>query len=490
VWPVLLLSGWANWAVVHYLGPEFWFVDALGALGLVLFVVGAGFAPQWQLFGAAVSRNRSRPDAIALTFDDGPHPEFTPRVLDLLDAAGARATFFVVGRKAEEHPAIAREILRRGHQLGFHGHTHRWSLMMSPAAFADDYSRGMDAVYAAAGVLPRFFRPPVGLISPPVFATIRIWAARVAAWAVRPYDGGRAPPETIVSRVLSKVQGGDIVLLHDSPTGRSAGEEPSAVSALPGILRGLAERGLSAVTLSELVEEPPYLEKAMSTPHVRPRRSILEWATVATILLLVVGAARGASAADSTLPVDLRAACVELAESSTVQARFEQRKVSSLFADEVVRTGQLRLRRSDGRLIWSYDGGVEVLMAGGRFYPAGKSKEDLGPAAMGWSLPGAQRTGRIMEALFSLDPDVLGEFFSGEATGEGTWTLRPTGRAAAAIFSSVELTIGGDPKALRRIAMHEATGDRTVVVFTDLTLGEPLPDDLFQTPAERSAAGR
>jgi len=486
IWPALLAGGLVTVVAGHRFAPDLWALDVAGALGLLAFVFGAGFFPQWQLFGAAVSRS-PRSDAVALTFDDGPDPETTPRVLDLLEAAGARGTFFVVGRRVAEHGGVAREIVRRGHQVAFHGHAHRWSLMLSPRRFADDFEQGMRVVQEASGVSPRFYRPPVGLIAPPVYATLRRWGVRVAAWAVRPFDGGGLEAPRVVSRVLSKVRGGDIVLLHDATLG--APREPPVLAALPTILDGLAQRGLQAVTVADLTGEPAYLEDPMAVDRTRPRRSALEWATVLIVGMLLLGAAGSASAAGKNpLPEGLQAACAELASHATVKARFEQRKTSALFAKEVVRTGDLQLRRSDGRLIWAYDGGPKVLMADGRFYPADKSQEEIGAGASGWALPGAEKSGRIMESLFALDADTLQAFFEAEATGEGTWTLAPRVPAARAMFVKVELTIDGTPTALRRIAMDEASGDRTVIVFSALTLGATLDPDAFLTPAERSAA--
>lgn len=487
IWPALLLSGVANVVLVYLLAPHHWPTNILGIVGLLGFVFVAGFFPQWQVFGAAVVRG-ARLDAVALTFDDGPDPTYTPRVLDVLDAAGAKATFFLVGERASRQPEVARDIVERGHQVAFHGHAHRWSLMVSPRRFAADFDAGMAAVRSASGVLPRFFRPPVGLIAPPVFAGLRRWGARMAAWSVRPFDGRGLDAASIVERVLSKVRGGDIVLLHDAPSA-SSGLQPNAVDALPAILQGLGERGLAAVTLAELVGEPAYLEQSMAPSSSPPRRSFMEWATLLMVVFLAVGAAGSANAGEPPeFPAEFRAACEALASHATVQARFDQRKTSILFSEEVVRTGDLRLRRSDGRLIWGYDDGPQVLMADGRFYPAGKSKEELGAAAGGWALPGAQKSGQIMEALFGLDADVLQSFFDAEAGPDSTWILRPRDPAARGMFSKVSLMIGGTPTALRVITMDEASGDETVVTFSKVVVGEPLADALFQTPAERSAA--
>ena len=105
--------------------------------------------------------------AVALTFDDGPDPEVTPRVLDLLDRHGANASFFVIGRKAARHGALLREMLRRGHTVENHSHHHRWSFACrGPWALRREVVLAQRAIAEATGVAPRFFRAPMGLRSP------------------------------------------------------------------------------------------------------------------------------------------------------------------------------------------------------------------------------------------------------------------------------------------------------------------------------------
>src|SRR5438093_10916815 len=157
-------------------------------------VFGAGVAAGWSLPALApivpavselVGAERRVRDArgVAITFDDGPHPEGTPATLEVLRERGAVATFFLVGEQVERHPSIAAEIAAAGHRIALHGHRHRLQLRIPPHALADDLSRGFDVVAEATGHAPESYRPPYGIFSPAGLAYARRRGWRPLLWS-------------------------------------------------------------------------------------------------------------------------------------------------------------------------------------------------------------------------------------------------------------------------------------------------------------------
>lgn len=233
-----------------------WAIAAL--VGYVALLVALTLAPRLEAFGDLLARVPEAKGKVALTFDDGPDPLTTPRVLDALDAAQHKATFFVLGWKVAAHPELVAEIVARGHQLGLHGYHHeRLYSFKPPRAVAEDLTRCQDAIQRAAGVRALLFRPPIGQASPRTFAGARRAGVVLVGWSIRPRDGlPWTTPEQVAERVTAKVNAGDIVLLHDAVERGSAVDprEPAAIAALPRILAVLRERGLRSVTVEELIE--------------------------------------------------------------------------------------------------------------------------------------------------------------------------------------------------------------------------------------------
>ncbi len=235
---------------------------ALGALGLNhLVLTAAGLLPRSTLLGpnltrlpaAAVERGE-----IALTIDDGPDPEITPRVLDQLDAAGAKASFFCIGHRARAHPELCREIVARGHRVENHGDSHSWAFStFGMARMRADIAAAQATLADLSSQAPRFFRPTAGLRSPlldPVLAGLDL---RLAAWTRRPYDTRDGDPQRVARRLTDRLAPGDILLLHDGHAGHTAAGEALILAVLPGLLRTFAERGLRPVTLAAAVDAPP-----------------------------------------------------------------------------------------------------------------------------------------------------------------------------------------------------------------------------------------
>jgi peptidoglycan/xylan/chitin deacetylase (PgdA/CDA1 family) len=220
------------------------------------------FFPGLEMFGPIVSRGPAGRHVVALTFDDGPHPVTTRRILAVLAATPHRATFFVLGTKARRHPEVLREIHAGGHTIGVHGDWHdRLHSFRMPWRVHDELMRASRAVEDATGVRPRFFRPPLGHTSVTTTRGVRRAGMVIVGWATRGLDGMRGrKPEAVVARVAREVTDGAIVLLHDAAEHDDF--EPASVQALPELLRVLDDRGWTSVGLDTLLDDAVEDERA------------------------------------------------------------------------------------------------------------------------------------------------------------------------------------------------------------------------------------
>ncbi|MGZ4354882.1 MAG: polysaccharide deacetylase family protein [Gaiellaceae bacterium] len=198
--------------------------------------------PVARLFG--IRTRLPLPGGIALTFDDGPHPQGTPAVLEVLEAAGAVATFFLVGEQVERRPQLAAEIVAAGHEIGIHGYRHTLLLRRSPAAVADDFARAEDVIGAATGQGSRFYRPPYGVFSAAALALARgrgwdplLWSRWGRDWTAR------ATPAGIAAQASRNLGGGDVVLLHDADDYSASGSWMKTAAALPVIVEAALSAG-------------------------------------------------------------------------------------------------------------------------------------------------------------------------------------------------------------------------------------------------------
>ncbi len=229
-----------------------WALLGLALAVLVIVHLGVGFL-NLGVFVDVVSRGRPGGRSVALTFDDGPHPVHTREVLRELDRAGAKGTFFLVGRKVDAHPEVVEEIARAGHEIGLHSyaHDHYLTLRHEPA-ICRDLAANQACIERLTGRRPTMFRPPVGLTSPRVRVAVRALGLTVVGWSARAFDGaGRPAPQVVLDRILPDLDDGAIVLLHDAAERTDA--RPTSLDALPGLLAAMKERCLSGVTVSELV---------------------------------------------------------------------------------------------------------------------------------------------------------------------------------------------------------------------------------------------
>lgn len=229
---------------------------ALGALAVNHAVLtGVGLWPRSTALGenlvrlpaAAIGRRE-----VALTIDDGPEPEVTPAVLDLLDAAGARATFFCIAEQARRHPALVEEIVRRGHSVQNHSRQHRHNFsLLGPRGFAREIE-GAQAVFAGLGIEPpAFFRAPAGLRNPFLAPVLHRLGLTLTSWTRRGFDTRERDPQRVLQRLTRGLAAGDILLLHDGNAARDPEGRPVILSVLPALLDEVRRAGLVPVTLPQ-----------------------------------------------------------------------------------------------------------------------------------------------------------------------------------------------------------------------------------------------
>ena len=195
------------------------------------------------IFGRAISRLPTRDRAVALTFDDGPNPDATPVVLDALAARGVKATFFILGRHAEQWPALVKRVTDEGHSIGNHGYFHRKLHFKSPDYVRRDLELGTESIERAAHVRPRLFRAPHGFRSPWVTAIARSLGQRTVGWSLGVWDSDRPGVESIVQRTVDGARPGSILLLHDGDGYDPSGDRMQTAHAVPLIVDRLLASG-------------------------------------------------------------------------------------------------------------------------------------------------------------------------------------------------------------------------------------------------------
>ena len=201
------------------------------------------------IFGPALHRLPGTENVASITFDDGPNPVATPRILDILKRQDVHATFFVLGRHADRWPALVKRMADEGHQLGNHGYHHRKLHRRTPGYVRDDLARGADAIERASGVRPAHFRAPHGFRSPWVTPIARALGERTVGWSLGVWDSARPGADEIVRRALDGMRAGSILLLHDGDGYDAGGDRTQTAEALPRIIDGLRGRGVRFVTL-------------------------------------------------------------------------------------------------------------------------------------------------------------------------------------------------------------------------------------------------
>jgi len=263
-WPALVKASAAVHAGAAALAliPGGWPWAAGAVLANQAVLTAAGLWPRSALLGPNVQRLPGACAArgeIAITLDDGPDPEVTPAVLDQLDVAGAKATFFCIAGRAAAQPALVREIARRGHAVQNHSHGHRHHFaLLGPRGFAAEIGRAQAVLAELTGRVPHCFRAPAGLRNPLLDPVLHRLNLQLVSWTRRGFDTRDPDPQRVLQRLLKKLAAGDILLLHDGNARRSASGRPVVLDVLPALLRRCAEAGLLPVTLDAAL--PPRRE--------------------------------------------------------------------------------------------------------------------------------------------------------------------------------------------------------------------------------------
>jgi peptidoglycan/xylan/chitin deacetylase (PgdA/CDA1 family) len=241
--------------------------------GLLVCLLLGTFFMQTGLFALPILgvRRKTAKDRLALTFDDGPDPESTREVLNLLDAGGHRATFFVIGRRAEQQPELLREIVARGHRLGNHSfaHAHR-TAAMPVAELVADLTRAGRLLDEVSPVKVRWFRPPAGVLSPRVTLAAERLGLHLVGWTRSARDGISISVDRATARLASALRPGAILVLHDGA--EQPHRRPIAASVLRRLLPLLEARGLRSVTLDELLVSEEEEDKLGQVDSATPLR--------------------------------------------------------------------------------------------------------------------------------------------------------------------------------------------------------------------------
>ncbi|MFL5821692.1 MAG: polysaccharide deacetylase family protein [Solirubrobacteraceae bacterium] len=223
-------------------------------------VAGAGAAAAWSAPALAAvwppvahalrieRRLPGRPQAVGLTFDDGPHREGTPAILECLARAGASATFFLVGEQVERDASLAAEIASAGHSIGVHAYRHRNLLRLTRRQLAADLDRAAEVIGSATGSPPRLHRPPYGIFSPLGLRMVRRRGWRPLLWSRWGRDWSAGATATSIADLLTRrLAAGDVLLLHDADHYSAPGSWRRTASALPRVLEAIESRGLRPI---------------------------------------------------------------------------------------------------------------------------------------------------------------------------------------------------------------------------------------------------
>lgn len=249
----VLLHGLALIALVAAPAEWHWALGAVLANHLLLTLVGLWprsdwLGPNWSRLPAGASARNE----IALTIDDGPDPEVTPQVLDLLARHAVHATFFCVGEKAARYPDLCREIVRRGHAIENHSQRHAYAFaLLGPAGFMRELQAAQHTLTTITGQAPVFFRAPAGIRNPLLEPVLARLGLQLASWSARGFDTRIRNVAQVKSKLLKGLRAGAILLVHDGNAARTPDGSPVILRVLPALFDAARSAQLHFVTLRQ-----------------------------------------------------------------------------------------------------------------------------------------------------------------------------------------------------------------------------------------------
>jgi peptidoglycan/xylan/chitin deacetylase (PgdA/CDA1 family) len=235
-------------------------LSIIPSAGFILLCAAAPFFPRFGFYLPVISQVVSNKKAVALTFDDGPDPLVTPQVLQLLLKHQVKATFFVTGKKAAEHPELIKEILLHGHSIGNHSYSHDNLLMFRRIKTIADEIESAQNVLSDFGIVPLAFRPPVGITGPRLRPALLDSGMYVVNFSCRAGDGGNQWIKNISKKILKRIRPGDIVVLHDVRLHKQS-LFTYWLNEMDLIVSGIKEKGLAVLPLAEIIGRPVMITK-------------------------------------------------------------------------------------------------------------------------------------------------------------------------------------------------------------------------------------
>jgi peptidoglycan/xylan/chitin deacetylase (PgdA/CDA1 family) len=248
---IILVSAVAASALILLLPelavPRFLLILVVLLILLAVIVYGASSICS-GFFVRAICRGLPGSGKVALTFDDGPHPEHSPKILEILTRYGCKASFFVTGAGAQKYPELVTRMAEEGHTVGNHSFSHSNLFpLFRPSRIAREIEETSRILERATGNPARFFRPPFGVTNPRVARGMRNLGLEVAGWSIRSYDTRNTPPEKVVRRITRKMKDGDIILLHETSL--------YIEEILEGLMEEIGKSGLECVSMDRLLNQ-------------------------------------------------------------------------------------------------------------------------------------------------------------------------------------------------------------------------------------------
>lgn len=230
------------------IGIALWWYFLLIIVWFLVMAMGSFFMSWKYYLKAFTSINNLKEKKIAITFDDGPNPDFTLKVLDLLKRNNAKATFFCIGNNIETYPEVLKAIAQNGHDIGNHSFSHDVMIdFNSTENWLNEIKQADNAIHRISGKKTTLFRPPFGVTTPKLAKALKATEHKVIGWNIRSYDTVTKNPDRIVKRITKQIKPGAIILLHDKQT--------NVLPVLEHLLQFLQKQDYQAVTINELLNE-------------------------------------------------------------------------------------------------------------------------------------------------------------------------------------------------------------------------------------------